>query len=481
MSSIGLRKRLLPGVRASPDPLLGRWMNHQVPRWGVIVFSVGIFGAILALRIADANSADATLVLFVIPIAICAVEFGTRGGLIAAIGALGLLIVYEGMIIQNLGALGIATRGTAYLIVGAVIGRFADERRALEARVERHAALTLDLFATANLDGYFEELNPAWERTLGYSTEELCSRPFLDFVHPDDREVTETEARKLASGIETISFRNRYRTADGEYRWLEWNVQPDTEEGKLYATARDVSVQKEAEQVLQNQSEDLERIVRERTHDLEQSRLEVLQRLAIAAEFRDDDTHQHTERVGRTAARIARRLGLSREDTELIRRAAPLHDIGKVGIPDALLLKRGKLTADEYLAMQKHTEIGGKILARGSFPVVHVARTIALTHHERWDGTGYPNGLPGESIPLVGRITAVADVFDALTHARPYKPAWTIRAAIAEIEEGAGGQFDPKVVEAFLSLDHAELLHPVRQLRPEGWAAPTAANYARPA
>ena len=453
--------------RESGDPLLSRWVNHQLPSWLVVAFSIFLFAAILGLQIAAENTADAALVLFVIPIAICAVEFGVRGGLMAATGALGLLITYEAMNAQGLSTLGIATRGTAYLIAGGVLGRFVDEHRILEARIERHAALSLDMFATANLDGYFEELNPAWERTLGFTTEELRSRPFMDFVHPNDRELTEIESRKLASGIETVSFRNRYRTADGDYRWLEWNVHPDAGRGKLYATARDVTAQHEAEQMLHNQSEHLERTVRERTRELEESRLEVLQRLAIAAEYRDDDTQQHTERVGRTAARIARQMGLSRDDIDLIRRAAPLHDIGKVGIPDAILRKPGKLTADEYLAMQEHAEIGGKILARGSFPVVHVARTIALTHHERWDGTGYPNGLAGEAIPLVGRITAVADVFDALTQARPYKPAWTIKAAVAEIERGAGGQFDPEVVAAFLSLDHARLLHPVRRLRPE--------------
>jgi putative two-component system response regulator len=246
---------------------------------------------------------------------------------------------------------------------------------------------------------------------------------------------------------------------------LEWSVQPEADEERLYATARDITVQKEAEQAVLDQSRRLEQTVVERTRELEQSRLEILQRLAGVAEYRDDDTYQHTERVGRTAARIARRMGLSPEDVKVIRHAAPLHDIGKVGISDAALLKSGPLTPDERLTMQAHVHIGAKILAHGRFPVLHVARAIALSHHERWDGKGYPFGLEGESIPLVGRITAVADVFDALTHERPYKAAWPIADAVAEIERCANAQFDPQIVEAFLNLDHARLLHPVGSLR----------------
>jgi putative two-component system response regulator len=284
--------------------------------------------------------------------------------------------------------------------------------------------------------------------------------------------MTMVEASNLLGGIRTVSFRNRYRTAEGSYRWLEWNVHPVPEERKLYGSARDITAQMEAEQVLRDQIEQLENTIRERTKALEDSRLEVLQRLAIAAEYRDDDTNQHTERVGRTAARIARQLGLGTEDVQLIRRAAPLHDIGKVGVPDAVLLKRGELTEDEYTAMQEHVQIGASILANGKFSVLHLARTIALSHHERWDGSGYPYGLAGGNIPLVGQITAVADVFDALTHERPYKPAWSIDAAVADIAKNAGVYFDPKVVDAFLALDHARLLHPVGRLRPANWSQP---------
>jgi putative two-component system response regulator len=179
--------------------------------------------------------------------------------------------------------------------------------------------------------------------------------------------------------------------------------------------------------------------------------LETLQRLALAAEYRDDDTGSHTRRVGVTAGRIAGSLGLSPEQVDLILRAAPLHDVGKIGIADAILLKPGKLTDEEFAIMKQHTTIGGKILSGSSSPWLQLAEEIALTHHERWDGQGYPCGLKGEAISLVGRIVAIADVFDALTHERPYKKAWPIAEAMAEIEHQSGKQFDPCVVAAFLS------------------------------
>jgi putative two-component system response regulator len=175
------------------------------------------------------------------------------------------------------------------------------------------------------------------------------------------------------------------------------------------------------------------------------------------AEYHDYETHNHTRRVGFTAARIARTLGLSGRFVDLIRQAAPLHDVGKVGISDTILLKPGRLTAEERAAMMRHVEIGARILEPARSPVLRAAAEIARTHHERWDGTGYLLGLEGEEIPLAGRITAVADVFDALTHERPYKPAWTIEHALQEIASQAGRHFDPHVVEAFLNIEPSEL------------------------
>ena len=194
---------------------------------------------------------------------------------------------------------------------------------------------------------------------------------------------------------------------------------------------------------------ELEDTVRRRTSQLDAARLEVLEKLALAAEYRDDDTQEHTRRVGARAARLATVLGLGPAEVELIRQAAPLHDVGKLGVPDAVLLKPGPLDEAERRRMQTHTEIGRRILGGSSSPVLRMAEQIAHTHHERWDGTGYPQGLAGEAIPLPGRIVAVADVFDALTHVRPYKPAWPADRAYAELCAQAGRQFDPAVVNAF--------------------------------
>jgi putative two-component system response regulator len=198
--------------------------------------------------------------------------------------------------------------------------------------------------------------------------------------------------------------------------------------------------------------------VRERTHDLEYARRETLNRLALAGEYRDDETHEHAQRVGRTAALLADDLGLPDDEVDLIRRSAPLHDIGKVGVPDAILLKRGRLTADEFDLIKGHTLIGGRILAHSVSEVLRAGEVIARTHHERWDGGGYPLGLSGEAIPLHGRLVALADMFDALTHERPYKPAWPLDRAAAEIRRVAGHQLDPAVVQSFERLDHSTLL-----------------------
>ena len=200
---------------------------------------------------------------------------------------------------------------------------------------------------------------------------------------------------------------------------------------------------------IQGQNQLLEAKVRERTRALEEAQIEIVERLAVAAEFRDDNTGQHTQRVGQMSALLARQLGMPDMQVSLIRRAAPLHDVGKIGVPDAILLKLGKLTEQEFAIVKTHTVIGARILSGGKFPLLRLAEEIAFSHHERWDGTGYA-ALAGADIPVAGRIVAVADVFDALTQQRPYKPAWPVREAIAEIERQRGRQFDPGVVDAFL-------------------------------
>ena len=203
---------------------------------------------------------------------------------------------------------------------------------------------------------------------------------------------------------------------------------------------------------LSAQNQDLDCQVQERTEQLAQAEIDTATCLATAAEYRDDDTGQHTQRVGDMASQLARALGWDETEIELLRRAAPLHDVGKIGIPDHILLKPDKLTPTEFEVIRTHTTIGAAILSQHHTHLLQLAATIALTHHERWDGKGYPRGLAGEEIPLSGRLVAVADVFDALTHERPYKKAWSREDAIAEILKQSGTQFDPAVVCAFEKL-----------------------------
>jgi putative two-component system response regulator len=207
---------------------------------------------------------------------------------------------------------------------------------------------------------------------------------------------------------------------------------------------------------IQSHNQMLEAKVRERTRELEAAQIEIIERLALAAEFRDDNTGQHTERVGQMAALLAKEMGLPDSQVALIRRAAPLHDVGKLGVPDTILLKLGRLTDEEFAVVKTHTAIGARILSGSRFPILRLAEEIAFNHHERWDGDGYA-GIARDAIPLAGRIVAVADVFDALTQKRPYKPAWTVDDAVAEIDRQRGRQFDPMLVDAFLKVIEREL------------------------
>lgn len=186
---------------------------------------------------------------------------------------------------------------------------------------------------------------------------------------------------------------------------------------------------------------------------LQETAIDTIFRLAVAAEYRDDDTGFHIYRMSEYAAAIARALGQNREWTDRLRLASPMHDVGKIGIPDSILKKPGKLTADEYTVMKQHPIIGAAIMANAGSELLQMAERIALTHHEKWNGTGYPNGLAGDAIPLEGRIVAIADVFDAVTSRRCYKPAFALEKSIGILKEGSGQHFDPGLVEAFLSIE----------------------------
>ncbi|BCM90975.1 putative cyclic di-GMP phosphodiesterase [Abditibacteriota bacterium] len=204
---------------------------------------------------------------------------------------------------------------------------------------------------------------------------------------------------------------------------------------------------------LKSKNQLLEKLVLERTRLLEEAQIEMLERLANAAEYRDQETGEHTNRVSWLSAHIARKIGMSEWQVSLLRRAATLHDIGKIAVPDKILLKPGPLTPTEFEIMQTHTKVGAHLLKNGHSHVIKMAESIALTHHEKWDGTGHPQGLKGEEIPLEGRIVALVDVFDALSHERPYKKAWSHREVVSEIKAQSGRHFDPAVVEAFLHLE----------------------------
>ncbi|MCH8156463.1 MAG: response regulator [Nitrospinae bacterium] len=196
----------------------------------------------------------------------------------------------------------------------------------------------------------------------------------------------------------------------------------------------------------------LEDRVRERTQEVESTRLEIIQRLGRAAEYRDNETGMHVIRMSHFSATIGRAAGLTKEECEMLLNASPLHDLGKIGVPDHILLKPGKLDDDEWKIMKTHPGIGGKILSKSNSDLLKMAETIALVHQEKWDGSGYPKGLKGEEIPFFGRIVAIADVFDALTTERPYKKAWPVEKAVALIEEESGKHFDPQLVPIFKNI-----------------------------
>jgi PAS domain S-box-containing protein len=568
-----------------------------------VVLLTSSLGAVLFLGFAaegDTQAAQVPLLFFALPVVLCGIAFGLRGGLVVAIASSGL-IVYG----SELSRVGLVSRAVLLVLLGSVVGVFADERRRLVNRIDRENELSLDLIATASFDGFFTRLNPAATRILGYSREKLMSRPFLEFVHPDDRNGTATEAARLAeSDGELINIQNRMCHADGSVRWLEWNIRADASARSFIAVGRDVSARKDGERrqaqgarelalaledaresnlrlnlvaeavfdalvtvdadgtivkfntsaeqmfgyardevvgvsshilaedaeqdgyldrylrtgdegiigvrhegfgrrkdgsifpieftlgevsrrgerlfvgvfrditerkrrdeaalhfkdILQLTVQERTAELRELTSELDEARLETLRKLALAAEYRDDQTFEHAERVGMIAALLGELLGLTALEVDLIRQAAPLHDIGKLAVSDTILLKRGKLTPEQWHQMRSHTTAGHEILVGSNSDVLSLAAEIALSHHEWWDGSGYPCGLDGEQIPLSGRIVALADVFDSLCHERPYKRAWPVERAVAEIQRLSGKQLDPAVVDAFEQLKPYELL-----------------------
>jgi len=306
-------------------------------------------------------------------------------------------------------------------------------------------AAPIGMLVAAPNDLRLLRVNDALCATLGRAREELLALRIEDLTHPDDR-ILAVEARDaLTDGaMESYQGEKRYLRPDGTIVWATIYVTPVRD-------AADGSIRAFSAQVIDTTER------RTRALEIDAARVESLRGLAIASEYRDNDTHEHTERVGHMAEVIGRAVGVPEPSLELLRQAAPLHDIGKIGIPDAILLKPGRLTAEERQEMERHTVIGADILSGSASSILRMAEEIALTHHERWDGGGYPQKLRGDAIPLCGRIVAVADVFDALTHSRPYKDAWTVDRAVAHICGESARQFDPEVVAAFEAVDHVAL------------------------
>ena len=226
---------------------------------------------------------------------------------------------------------------------------------------------------------------------------------------------------------------------------------------ELTARVRNHLEIRQAQVMLREQNEVLEQKVHDRTkelrhaHDqLKESHNQVIRKLGMAAEYRDNETGLHIIRMSKICVILGKAAGLMEEELELLLNASPMHDIGKIGIPDRVLLKENALESDEWDIMKTHTEIGAHILSGDDSPLMDMAKNIALTHHEKWDGSGYPQGLKGEEIPMVARICSLADVFDALTSRRPYKEAWSIDDALEYTRENSGKHFDPELVNLLL-------------------------------
>jgi putative two-component system response regulator len=201
---------------------------------------------------------------------------------------------------------------------------------------------------------------------------------------------------------------------------------------------------------LHDQNRELARQVKEQTQAINDTRLKIIQRLGRAAEYKDDNTGMHVIRMSHYARVLGVAAGMNETMADMLLDAAPMHDIGKIGIPDSILQKAEDLTDQEWEIMQTHTDMGAEIIGIDESKLLQMARQVAATHHESWDGSGYPRGLQGEDIPLVGRIVAIADVFDALTTRRPYKEAWSVEDSIAYLQEQAGKKFDPDLVKVFV-------------------------------
>lgn len=293
-------------------------------------------------------------------------------------------------------------------------------------------------------------------KTLPLYLEHKCDLILLDINMPemDGYEVMQQLYSALDKKLPPILVLTAQHTQEFRQRALDngaldYVTKPFNAEELLSRVHNLLSLEM-AQKYMRLQNDILEKKVQERTEELHDTRLQVVRRLGLAAEYRDNETGLHIIRMSKMAVAIAKAAGMDDEQCDLLLNAAPMHDIGKIGIPDEVLLKPGKFEPEEWAIMQTHAQIGADILSGDDSELMRMAHEIAVSHHEKWNGKGYPNALVGDDIPLVGRITAIADVFDALTSERPYKKAWTVDDSVALIKGESGEHFDPQLVEAFL-------------------------------
>jgi PAS domain S-box-containing protein len=378
--------------------------------------------------------------------------------LLPAVGWLGLQGQQNGLYSAAQGAalhvlVTTAVLSLAILSLTRRLNRLELERRRTAAKATRLAALVdaaTEAIISADPDSIITTWNRAAEKLYGYSAEQIVGRP-ASVLSPPDKIAEQRRLTVAAARGDAITECDTQRLhKDGSLLNLSVTLSPIIHAGSLTgfcAVYHDIADRLRTRDTLEN-------VIGKRTRQLRRSRAETLHKLALAAEYRDDDTSQHTERVGAGAAELATRLGLPGSLVRLIRHAAPLHDVGKIGIPDRILLKPGPLTHEEFEAIKQHTVFGAGLLTGSDSAILQLGEQIALTHHERWDGSGYPAGLAAEAIPIAGRIVAVVDSFDAMAYDRPYRAAFSVEDALSELDRRSGTQFDPQVVKAFLGLRH---------------------------
>lgn len=300
-----------------------------------------------------------------------------------------------------------------------------------------------------------EFLNPA--KALDWCKEHDPDLVLLDYMMPEMDGLTFLQRFRALEGKEHIPviMVTAVTEKDIRHQGLEATandfLNKPIDKIEFQARVKNMLALRQAQVQLQNRAEWLAQEVKKATQELQDSEHELIHRLSKAAEFRDPETGAHILRMSNYSKLIAKNLGLSEAEQDLLLTAAPMHDIGKIGIPDQILLKPGRLDHDELQLMRKHAEYGAELLQNAATTLTKTAEIVAATHHEKYDGSGYPKGLKGEEIPLYGRIVALADVFDALTSSRPYKKAWTIEEARQYVIENSGKHFDPKCVDAFLA------------------------------